>query len=140
MDTRFWISGAVMTVLSFALGFIVHGVLLGGDYAPLAGSLFRTPEDAHGYFPFMLLAHVLIGFAFTWIYRQGRTAGASTLGQGVRFGLAVALLMTIPIYLIYYAVQPMPEALVAKQIVFDTIGVILMGIAVAYLNRAPGEA
>jgi len=81
----------------------------------------------------------VLSFALGFIV-QGRTAGASTLGQGVRFGLAVALLMTIPIYLIYYAVQPMPEALVAKQIVFDTIGVILMGIAVAYLNRAPGEA
>ena len=140
MDTRFWISGAVMTVLSFALGFIVHGLLLGDDYAPLAGSLFRTPEDAHGYFPFMLLAHALIGFAFTWIYRQGKTAGVTTLTQGVRYGVAIAALMTIPMYLIYYAVQPMPEALVAKQIIFDTFAVVLMGIAVAYLNRAPGEA
>jgi hypothetical protein len=140
MDTRFWISGAVMTVLSFAFGFVVHGLLLGGDYTPLAGSLFRTPEDAHSYFPFMLLAHVLIGFAFTWIYRQGKVTGAGTLGQGLRFGLAVAALMTIPMYLIYYAVQPMPEALVVKQIVFDTVAVVLMGIAVAYLNRAPGEA
>lgn len=140
MDTKFWISGAVMALLSFVLGFIVHGLLLGADYAPLAGTLFRTPDDAHSHFPFMVLAHVLIGFAFTWIYRQGKTAGVSTLGQGVRFGLAVAALMTIPMYLIYYAVQPMPEDLVVKQIVFDTIAVVLMGIAVAFLNRAPGEA
>jgi hypothetical protein len=140
MDVRLWISGAVMSVLSFVLGFTVHGLLLGGDYAPLAGTLFRTPEDAHAHFPAMILAHVLIGFAFTWIYRQGKTAGASTLGQGVRFGLAVAALTTIPMYLIYYAVQPMPEVLVVKQIVFDTVAVVLLGIAVAYLNRTPGEA
>jgi hypothetical protein len=65
---------------------------------------------------------------------------ASTLGQGLRFGLAVAVLMTIPMYLIYYAVQPTPGALAVKQIMFDTIATVLMGIAVAYLNRAPGEA
>lgn len=140
MDTKFWISGVAMSVLAFALGFVVHGLLLGGDYAPLAGGLFRTPEDSHGYFPYMVVAHILFGFAFTWIYRQGTTAGASTLGQGVRFGLAVAVLTTIPTYLIYYAVQPTPGVLVAKQIVFDGIAVVLLGIAVAYLNRAPGEA
>jgi hypothetical protein len=140
MDRKFWISGVVMSVLAFAFGFVVHGLLLGGDYAPLAGSVYRTPEDAQGYFPYMALAHVLFGFAFTWIYRQGKTAGASTLGQGVRFGLAVAALATIPTCLIYYAVQPTPGALAAKQILFGTIAVVLMGIAVAYLNRAPGEA
>jgi hypothetical protein len=140
MDTKFWISGVVMSVLAFALGFVVHGLLLAGDYTPLAGSLFRTPEEARSYLPYMVVAHILFGFAFTWIYRQGKTAGAATLGQGVRFGLAVAVLMTIPTYLIYYAVQPTPGALAVKQIVFDTIAVVLMGIAVAYLNRAPGEA
>jgi hypothetical protein len=140
MDTKFWISGVVMAVLAFALGFVVHGLLLSGDYLPLAGTVFRTPEDSHGYFAYMALANLLFGFAFTWIYRQGKTAGASTLGQGLRFGLAVAVLTTIPTYLIYYAVQPIPGMLAAKQIIFDTIAVVLMGIAVAYLNRAPGEA
>jgi len=43
--------------------------------------------------------------------------------------------MTIPMYLIYYAVQPMPSALVYKQIVFDTLGVLLMGVVVAWLNK-----
>jgi hypothetical protein len=140
MDRQFWISGIVISVLAFALGFIVHGLLLGGDYAPLAGSVYRTPEDAHRYLPYMVVAHLLFGFAFTWIYRQGKTAGAATLGQGLRYGLAIVALMTIPTYLIYYAVQPTPGLLAAKQIVFDSIAVLLMGIAVAYLNRAPGEA
>jgi hypothetical protein len=140
MDRQFWISGIVMSVLAFAFGFVVHGLLLAGDYTPLAGTLFRTPEEAHSYFPYLVIANVLFGFAFTWIYRQGKTPGAATLGQGLRFGLAVAVLMTIPMYLIYYAVQPTPGALAVKQIVFDSIAVLLMGIAVAYLNRAPGEA
>ena len=86
MDTKFWISGVVMSVLAFALGFVVHGLLLAGDYTPLAGSVFRTPEDAHSHLLYMVLAYILFGFAFTWIYRH---AGASTLGQGVRFWLAI---------------------------------------------------
>ena len=140
MDRQFWISGILMSVLAFAFGFIVHGMLLGGDYAPLGGTVYRTPEETHGYLPYLALAHVFFGFAFTWIYRQGKTPGESWLGQGVRFGLAVVALMTIPIYLIYYAVQPIPALLAAKQIVFDGAATVLLGIAVAYLNRAPGEA
>jgi hypothetical protein len=59
------------------------------------------------------------------------------LGQGLRFGLAVVVLMTIPTYLIYLAVQPMPEALVAKQIAFDTIAMVVLGIVAAAVNRDP---
>jgi hypothetical protein len=47
----------------------------------------------------------------------------------------MAVLRTIPTYLIYYTVQPMPGAMVVKQIVFDSIGVVLMGIVVAWLNK-----
>ncbi len=40
--------------------------------------------------------------------RMGRDADKPFLGQGLRFGIAIAILMTIPVYLIYYAVQPWP--------------------------------
>lgn len=133
MNKKFFISVVVIFVLSMGLGFLVHGVLLNQAYTQLPG-LFRTPQDAEAYFPFMLLAHLLIAFGFVWIYQRGKE-GKPFLTQGIRFGLAVAVLMTIPMYLIYYAVQPMPSALVYKQIVFDTLGMLLMGIVVAWLNR-----
>jgi hypothetical protein len=53
---------------------------------------------------------------------------------------AVAVLMTIPMYLIYYAVQPWPGAVVVKQIVFDVIGVLAMGVVVALINQGPKPA
>jgi hypothetical protein len=82
----------------------------------------------------MLLAHAFKAVGFTWVYRAGRD-GRPWLGQGVRFGLAVAVLATIPTYLIYYAVQPMPFDLVVKQVVFDTIAMVVMGIVAAAVNR-----
>ena len=86
------------------------------------------------YFPYMILAHLLIGIGLTWIYRQGREA-KPWLAQGVRFGLAVSVLMVIPMYLIYFAVQPMPAGLVVKQIVFSTIGMVITGIVCAFINQ-----
>jgi hypothetical protein len=133
MNKKFLISVVVVFVLSMGLGFLVHGLLLNQAYTQLQG-LFRTPQDAQAYFPFMLLAHVFIAFGFVWIYQRGKE-DKPFLAQGLRFGLAVAVLSTIPMYLIYYAVQPMPAAVVYKQIVFDTLSVLLMGVVVAWLNK-----
>jgi len=139
MGGRFWISVVVMFVLCLATGFVVHGMLLHGDYSQLP-NLLRTEADSQGYFGWMLLADALMGFGFTWIYVKGREAGKQPLSQGLRFGLAIAVLMTIPMYLIYYAVQPWPGAVVVKQIVYDGIGVLVKGVVVALINQGPRSA
>ena len=139
MGGRFWISGVVMSVLFLMSGFVVHGVLLHNDYAQLP-NLLRPEAEAQGYFMWMLLADVLMGFGFTWIYLKGREPGRPAVGQGLRFGIAIAVLMTIPMYLIYYAVQPWPGAVVVKQIVYDVISVLVMGVVVALINQGPKSA
>jgi hypothetical protein len=133
MNKRFLISLVVMFVMSMAIGFFVHARLLGPEYAQLPG-LFRSQQEQGRYFPYMLLANVFIAIGFVWIYLKGKEE-KPFVAQGIRYGLAIAVLVTIPTYLIYYAVQPMPGGLVLKQIVFDTIGVILMGIIIAWLNK-----
>ena len=45
--------------------------------------------------------------------------------------------MIVPLYLIYYVVQPMPGATVAKQIVLETILVLVLGLVVAFMYRQP---
>lgn len=133
MNRKFWITVVVMFVLSFFIGFIVHGVLLAGDYSQLS-HLYRPEAEQMKYMAHMTVAHLLIAVAFVWIYLQGRS-DKPWLAQGVRYGIAVALLMTVPIYLVYYSLMPLPGMMVAKQIVFDTIGVVIMGVSVAWLNR-----
>ena len=133
MDKRFVLAWVVVFVLWMLAGFVVHGTLLGADYARL-GSLFRPPEEAKGYIGFLLLAHALMAGAFVWIYRQG-VVDKPFLGQGVRYGIAVAFLTAIPTYLIYYAVQPLGRRLVLKQIVLDSIVTVILGVVVAWLHR-----
>ena len=139
MGGRFWISVVVMFVLSLVKGFVVHGALLHGDYSRLP-NLLRSEAEAQGHFAWMLLANALIGLGFSWIYLKGREAGKPAVGQGLRFGIAIAVLMTIPMYLIYYAVQPWPGVVVVKQIVYEVIGVLVMGVAVALINQDPKSA
>jgi hypothetical protein len=82
----------------------------------------------------MILAHVIKAGAFVWIYARGVEA-KPWLAQGVRFGVAVAMLMIVPIYLIYYVVQPLPTSLVIKQIVFDGTLIIVLGMIAGWLYR-----
>ena len=136
MNKKFVISSLVMTVAALLEGFVVHAQLLNADYLRLT-AIFRPESEAQGYFGFMLLAHLLIGIGLTWIYRMGHEAGKGVVVQGLRFGAAIAVVSTIPTYLIYYAVQRLPSDLVAQQIVFDTIGILLLGMLVAWLNKSP---
>ena len=141
MDKKFFISWAVIFVVWMAGGFVVHGVLLGADYAALP-NLFRPDAEAQNYFPFMLAAHIIMSGAFVWIYARGNE-NKPWLKQGIRYGVAIVFLATVPIYMIYYAVQPMPGMHVVKQIIFDGTLTLILGVVVAFLNKpqaAPASA
>lgn len=133
MTRQLLIAWLVVFVLWMAGSFLVHGVLLGAEYGKLP-NLFRPPAEAQTYFPFMLLAHVILAGAFVWIYVRGREP-KGWLGQGARYGLAIAVLTALPTYMIYYVVQPMPPSLVVRQILFDGALVVLLGMAAAWLLR-----
>lgn len=136
MNVRFLIAGVVGFLISMIGGIVFHGILLHGDYAPLVASgIMRIDADGANYLPVMLISHLIKGFAFAWIYTKGLTPGTPALMQGIKFGIATVFLVTIPLYLVYYAVEPMPGMLVAKQIVSDTIVMILMGVVVSMIIK-----
>ena len=133
MDRKFIISFVVMLVMLWFGGYFVHGVLLYNNYAAYP-ALMRPQESFHTLWPFMLLARICQAFAFTRIYVKGKEV-KPWLPQGIRYGILVALLLTIPVYLIYYVVMPYAITLTIKQIVFDGALIVLMGIVVAWINR-----
>jgi hypothetical protein len=133
MDKKFLVAWLVIFVVWMCGGFLVHGTLLKQDYMGLP-FLFRSDEDAAPYFYLMVIAHVVMARAFTWMYARG-IENKDWLGQGIRFGVAVALLAVVPVYLIYFVVQPMPSDLAIKQIIFDTVLVVVLGIIASYLYR-----
>jgi hypothetical protein len=120
MNKKFLISGIVASLLFFLLMQLK--------------SLFRPEAEAMANMPYMILAHISMGFAFAWIYSQG-VSGASWIAQGVRYGTAVVFLVTVPWYLIYYSIQPWPASTIAKQIIFDGISVLITALVVAFINK-----
>jgi hypothetical protein len=137
MNKKFIVAWIVVFVAWFLGSFVIHGVLLRPDYMQLT-NLFRNDGDQQRLFPLMLLAHVILSGAFVWIYARGVEA-KPWLAQGIRFGIAVALLI-VPLYLIYFVVQPMPLTVAIKQIVFDGLLTVLLGAIVAWLYRDKAAA
>ena len=135
MNKRFALAWLVIFIAWFLGSFLVHAVLLHDDYMA-AQSLFRPEPEAQKFFPLMILAHIFLAGAFVWIYARGVEA-KPWLGQGIRFAIAVIFLTTLPLYLIYYVVQPMPGATVLKQIIFDGILILILGAIVGFMYRRP---
>jgi hypothetical protein len=133
MSKRFAIAWIAVFIVWMLGSFLVHGVLLHDDYSKLQ-NLFRTEADSQGHFAWMILAHVLMSGALVWIYSRG-VDGAPWMGQGLRFGIAIALLTVVPTYMIYYVVQPMPGNTVVKQIVLDGILTLILAGVVAFIYR-----
>ena len=133
MNRQFLVSWIAVFVVWMAGSFAVHGAWLSDIYGTMP-QIMRTEGDSMALFHFMLLAHVMMAGAFVWIYQRG-IEDKPWLPQGLRFGIAIALLLPVPTYLIYYTVQQMPAELVVKQIIGDSAIVIASALVAAYLSK-----
>ena len=132
MNWRFTISVIVIFMMLFLLGWLVHGGLLGADYERIR-PLLRSPDETRGRILYVFAAQLCTAFALVWIYRQGRD-DRPWLGQGVRYGIVVALLATMPVNLIQYAAMPIPLDFMLKRMCYDVAAVILLSVVVAWIN------
>jgi len=131
------ISYAISTLVTFAvlwgLEFLVHGVILSGDYKAIA-QIYRPEADMCHYLPYMLLSFLILSAAAVWAYDHGKKE-TPFLGQGVRFGLGLAFLTVVPEALLYYSLQPLGCALVMKQILLGVLQMVVLGVVIAKLRQ-----
>lgn len=132
MDKKFFLSVIVVFVVSMLLGFITHGWALKDEY--LATGIYRPEAEQQARMIWMLLGHLFMSVAMVVLYRKGRE-DKPWAGQGLRFGLWLGMFAAIGVYMIYYVVLPLPEILVIRQAVYDTINLMIMGLVVAFVYR-----
>jgi hypothetical protein len=121
----------VVFVLACLTGFLIHAVLLEPDYMTIKEHY--RPEGQEKLL-FINLAYLSFAIGSVWIYAKG-VENKPWLAQGIRFGLAMALVLAIPSFFIAYAVQPVPTTLMVKQVLFETVDKVLLGIVTAALYR-----
>ena len=121
----------VVFVVANLTGFLIHAYLLQADYM-LIKEHYR-PEGQEK-MVFINLAYLSFAIGSVWIYAKG-VEDRPWLGQGIRFGIAMALVLVLSSFFIAYAVQPVPSALMVKQIMFESVDKIFLGVVTAAIYR-----
>jgi len=133
MDRKFIVTTVVVFVVWMLGSFVVHGLWLGPTYETMT-NMMRPIAEQEAMMHFMLIAHLLMSGAFVWIYQRGNEE-KPWLQQGLRFGIAIALLVPIPTFMIYYTVQQTPGTLAISQSIGDSVLVIVVALVTAFLNK-----
>ncbi|HZJ46225.1 MAG TPA: hypothetical protein VFD63_20775 [Pyrinomonadaceae bacterium] len=126
----------VVFIVANFTGFFIHAIWLKQDYMPIA-NLYR-PEGQEK-MAFIVLAYLAFAIGSVWAYAHG-VENKPWLGQGLRFGIVLWLILSVPWFFITYAVQPIPALLLAKQIIMEAIDKIVLGLVIAALYRPPRSA
>jgi len=134
MKRGIWACVACLVLYTLS-NFFIHGVLLRPLYQQTP-QLLRNAEDGAAHTPFLMLSFLVFTVAFVWIYAQG-VEPKGWLGQGIRYGLAIWLIATLSRYLVYYAIQPWPPAVVAAQVGLELVSTLLVSVVLAALYRKP---
>lgn len=121
----------VVFVVANFTGFFIHAIWLRQDYMPIAQHY--RPEGQEKML-FIILAYLSFAIGSVIVYAKG-VENKPWLGQGIRFGILMWLVLTVPSFFIAYAVQPVPTILMAKQVLCEGVDKILLGIITAALYR-----
>lgn len=125
------ITAVVVFVALFLTDYLIHGVLLNGQYMATA-SLWRPEAEMQAYFPWMLLGQFLSAFIFTRLFAHGYQGKG--IKEGVCFGILVSLFLAGH-NLIMYSVTPWPLSMVGAWIGLCLVQSALLGAITAKVYK-----
>ena len=132
--------GAIVAgyVVQFGGNFLIHGLWLKQDYINTA-SLWRSSEAMNSRMWAMFLGVLIYAVGAVLIYVRG-VESKPWVGQGIRFGILLALVTTVCNSLISWVTMPMPHMLAVKWMVGEGLLAILFGLVVAAICRPKSAA
>ena len=134
------------TILAMVVGcivqlgglFLIHAVWLKPDYAATA-SVWRTEQAQVARTWAMLVGTLIYVVAAVLIYVRGREA-KPWLGQGVRFGILLALAVVAYPSLTGWVILPVPHRLVEKWILGESALAVVFGLVIAAICQTKTES
>lgn len=129
------ITGAVLAVIYVLLNALIHGVLLNDIYMQNA-SVWRPESEMKSLFCFLLFGEGIFAFFYAMIFAAGYDASLPGLGQGLRFGLLMALLVAPFSALSWYTILPIPAALAVYWFIADFVAMLILGAAAGLLYKS----
>ena len=122
MSNRTLRVAAAVFLAGLVLDFLLYGVLL--NTALRSDNVVRSPWA--GMWPKIVLGEAIFAWFFAWIYMRGIEAKPA-MGQGIRFGLAMALFWAVAGGLQIAPMIPTTETIVIGAIAGNAVKVLLQG-------------
>jgi len=127
--------GAIVAsfILLSAGGYLIHNVWLAQDYLQHS-ELWRSQDAMLHRLLHIYIANLIFSIGAVLIYVRGVEA-KPWVGQGIRFGILLALVTAVPQSLVEYVVYPLPHQLVLKWIIGGSLLTIVVGLGIAAICR-----
>lgn len=137
---RFSLAVVVAFAFLIVTTYVVHGIWLRWIY-DLYPDSWRPMSQQVAKAWILLAGRLLFTVMFAWVYLRGMEK-KSWIGQGIRYGGVIWLLVSVPAILSMYVLFRVPYQLALIWMSVTLIQVVLMGLIVAYLLRpaAPSPA
>jgi hypothetical protein len=134
MKKKIMTASAVVFVLFLIMDFVLHGILLKDLYVETA-ALWRSHEAFRHFAWILWVVDAFMAFLLVWLFAKGWEAGKTWLGQGVRFGLVLGLLFSLPMGFSMYAMMPIPFSLALGWFSGGLAELVIASIAAAWVFR-----
>lgn len=109
--------------------YLIHSIWLAQDYIATA-SLWRPMEARYARAWAALLGTLIYAVSAVWIYARGMKS-KPWIGQGIRFGILLALVTVVYDSLAAWDMMAVPASLVAKWIIGEGLLCIVFSLIVA---------
>ena len=137
MNKKVWISFIAVYVAMVVTMMIIHMWLLAGAYKAEDVAKIMRPES-EGKMWIYFLVYAIVSYFFTLIFSKGYEGKG--IGEGVRYGLYVGLLMATPMAYDSYATYPLPYSLALQWFIYGLVQYIILGVVVAWVFGKQKEA
>lgn len=127
---RLFIASLAVFVAVQAMEFFISAVLMKAQTESLKG-LWRADMASKAWA--MYAASGLVAVVFTYVFVKGREGKGPV--EGVRFGIVIWLLMTVPMNVFMWVSLPISYTIIARWILFGLVEMVVAGLLVAVIYR-----
>lgn len=127
---RFFLAALAVFIVLQGLGYLIHSVLLAADYQATQ-SLWR--QDMQSLMWLFQLTGLIFSIAFVYVFVRGYENRG--IGEGLRYGLVIWFLLTVPGIGGQYMVYPVPLALALKWLFFSLGEWLIAGALVSLIYK-----
>jgi hypothetical protein len=127
---RFVLAAVAVFVVLQVTDFLIHSVILSSNYESLA-NVWRP--DMMSKMWIMTVVSLFMSFMIVFIFTKGYQGKG--IGEGVRFGLIIGLLMMVVGNLSQYAIYPLPFSLAIQWIIYGVVQFVIAGVVMSLIYK-----